>query len=276
MQRYGLVRQMVLFLVVVVISMPFLIPFGWLASTAFKASANIFAPSLDFIPRPPTLEQFRRVLREFHFFMYLRNTVIITLCAVTGAVLSSCPVAYAFSRLEWPDRKLVFGLLMMTLMLPPQVTMIPIFLLFRELGWIDTFLPLIVPFFLGNAFYIFLLRQFFMGLPSALIESARMDGATEPRILVTVVMPLARPAILTVVLFCGIANWNDFVGPLIYLSSEEKKTLALGLQTLVGRYASEWGMLMAASLLMALPVILIFLLAQKQFIQGITMSGMKA
>jgi ABC-type glycerol-3-phosphate transport system permease component len=264
MKRESIITKIIYLLLVVAVALPFLLPFAWLASTAFKPSAQIFSIAINFIPVPATLEHFRRVLDEFHFAIYLRNTVVITLGTVIGVIVSSCPVAYAFSMLDWPDRKLTFSLSMMTMMLPPQVTMIPVFLIFRQLGWIDTFLPLIVPFFLGNAFYIFLLRQFFLSFPMALIESARIDGAMEPRILVSIVMPLCKPALLTVVLFAGIGAWNDFFGPLIYLFTEEKKTLALALQSLVGEYASEWGMLVA-----------IFLAAQKYFIQGIALSGLK-
>jgi multiple sugar transport system permease protein len=160
-------------------------------------------------------------------------------------------------------------------MLPPQVTLIPTFLLYRQLGWIDTYAPLLVPCFLGNAFFIFLLRQFFSGFPKAIIESARIDGALEPVILARIVVPLCKPPLLTVMMFSGIGAWNDFVGPLIYLSSESRKTLALGLQSFMGQFSSEWGMLMAASLLMAAPVIVLFLVAQRQFVEGIAMTGMK-
>lgn len=257
-------------------ALPFLIPLFWIISTSFKPSPQIFSLSLNFIPSPFTLEHYCKVFEEFPFLLYFRNSVIVTLGTVVGALFSSCSVAYALSCMRWPDRTLVFGLLMATLFIPPQVTMIPAFLIFRYLGWVDTFLPLIVPFFLGNAFYVFLLRQFFLGLPSSLIEAARVDGATEPRILLTIAIPLCKPAILSVILFSGITAWNDFMGPLIYLSSEEKKTLAIGLQSLVGQYASEWGMLMAASFLMALPVLLFFVILQKYFIRGISMTGLKA
>ena len=268
-------NSILLNLLVVAASLPFLIPFAWLVSTAFKTKEEIFTLGVDLIPNPVTFEHFYRVLTEFPFFMYLGNTLIVTSGTVVGALCGSIPVAYSLSCLEWPDRKFVFTLLMMTMMLPAQVTLIPLFLLYKQLGWLDTFLPLIVPFFLGNAFFIFLLRQFFLSFPRSLIESARIDGASEPRILLAVIVPLCKPAILTVTLFAGIGAWNDFVGPLIFIASEEKKTLALGLQTLIGKYGGEWGMLMAAALMMAAPVITLFFFAQRQFIQGITLTGLK-
>jgi multiple sugar transport system permease protein len=267
--------RLTLLIVAFLAALPFLLPFLWLLATAFKPTAQIMSPRMALFPDPITFEHFRRVFEEFPFFIYLRNTVLVTLGTVLGTLFSSISVAYALSHLEWPDRKLTFSLLMVTMMLPPQVTMIPIFLIFRQLGWIDTFLPLIVPAFLGNAFFVFLLRQFFLGFPRALVEAARIDGASEPRILFSIILPLCRPAILTVILFSTMMAWNDFVSPLIYLSSESKKTLALGLQSLIGRYVNEWGMLMAASFVMALPMILLFFAAQKKFIQGIALSGMK-
>ncbi|MCX7018865.1 MAG: carbohydrate ABC transporter permease [Candidatus Sumerlaeota bacterium] len=262
-------------LAVFAVSLPFLVPLAWLISTAFKPDAKIFSFSLEILPRPATLDHFHRVLREFPFFTYMRNSVIVTALTVIAAVAGTCPVAYSCACLQWPDRRLVFSLLMLTMMLPAQVTMIPVFLIFRQLGWIDTFLPLIVPVFLGNAFFIFLLRQFFLGLPEVLIESARIDGASEPRILVCIVIPQCLPAVLTVALFAGMGAWNDFMGPLIYLMSEKNKTLALGLQSLMGQFSSEWGMLMAGALIMALPATIVFLVAQKYFIQGMSLSGIK-
>jgi len=258
------------------ISLPFLVPLAWLVATAFKPQAKIFTFSAEFLPHPATLEHFRRVLAEFPFASYTRNSLIVTAATMVAAVAGSCPVAYSCSKLHWPDRNVVFTSLLLTMMLPAQVTMIPVFLLFRQLGWIDTFLPLVVPALLGNAFFVFLLRQFFLGLPDVLIESARIDGASEPRILLSIVMPQCVPAILTVALFAGMGAWNDFVAPLIYLNSEKNKTLAVGLQSLVGQYSSEWGMLMAGALIMAAPVTALFLVTQKYFIQGMAMSGMKA
>jgi multiple sugar transport system permease protein len=198
------------------------------------------------------------------------------LFSTIGTLLSCSMAAYAFSRLRWPDRGFIFALLMATMMIPGQVTMIPVFIMFSHLNWVDTFLPLIVPAFFGNAFFIFLLRQFFLTIPEDLIEAARLDGASEWRVFWTIVMPLSKPALVTVLIFTVLRDWNDFMGPLIYLTSEDHRTLALGLAHLRGVQDTEWGLLMAASLLMILPALALFFAAQRFFIEGIALTGTKA
>jgi multiple sugar transport system permease protein len=260
---------------VAVLALPFVVPFVWLITTAFKTDVDIFRLSFSVLPQPITIANFARIMTEFPFLLYLRNTTIVAVGSVLGAVLGSMPVAYSLTQLEWPDRKYVFSLLLITMMLPAQVTMIPVFLIYRHLGWVNTFLPLLVPCFLGNAFFVFLLRQFLAGFPASLVESARIDGAGEPRIMTAILMPLCKPALITVILFAGMGAWNDFFTPLIYLADDNLKTLALGLQNLVGQHGSQWGMLMAGSVLMALPVVLLFCVAQRYFIEGIALSGVK-
>ncbi|MGV3722145.1 MAG: carbohydrate ABC transporter permease, partial [Actinomycetota bacterium] len=175
----------------------------------------------------------------------------------------------------WPGRDALFLILLATMMLPGQVTLIPVFAIFRALGWVDTIKPLVVPQFLGTAFYIFMLRQFFMTIPLELSDAARMDGCSEWDIYRRVILPLARPALATVGLFTFINAWNDFLGPLIYLNDDRKATLSLGLQQFVSQHGAEWSMLMAASTLMTLPIIVLFFFAQRTFIQGITLTGVK-
>ena len=195
---------------------------------------------------------------------------------IIGTLLSSSLVAYAFACLKWPGRNVVFIFVLATMMLPMQVTMIPLFVLFKQLGWLNTYKPLIVPsFFGGGAFNIFLLRQFFLGIPRDLLDAARIDGSSEFRIYWSVVLPLSRPALATVAILTFMLSWNDFLGPLIYLSDKLKSTLALGLAMFVGQHQTEWGVLMAASVLMMLPMVLIFFFFQKYFIKGFTMSGLK-
>ena len=209
------------------------------------------------------------------FFTQLKNTIIICLFAVFGTVLSSSLVAYGLSRINWKGRDTLFTIIISTMMLPGQVTMIPIFAIFVWLGWIDTFLPLIVPTFLGNAFFIFLLKQFFMTIPQELSEAARIDGCSEWQIYTRVIMPLTKPALATVGLFTFMNTWNDFMGPLIYLVDESKYTLSLGLSMFMGQYGSQYGMMMAISTLVTIPIVIMFFFTQKTFIQGITMSGIK-
>ena len=209
------------------------------------------------------------------FFQQLRNTVIIALCSVLGTILSCSLVAYGLSKIEWKGRNALFLILLSTMMLPGQVTMIPVFTIFVKLHWVNTFLPLIVPSFLGSAFFIFLLRQFFMGVPRELSEAARIDGCSEFGIYRRIIMPLSKPALATVGLFTFMGAWNDFLNPLIYLLDEQKYTLSLGLAMFTGQYGNEYGMLMAVSAVFTLPIILLFFFTQRTFIQGMTMSGIK-
>ena len=253
----------------------FFLPFYWLAITSLKSDAEVFAMPPVWVPKQLLWGNFERAVHYVPFFTYLKNTLFISVMSVVGSVLSCSLVAYSFSRIEWPGRNQLFLVLLATMMLPGQVTMIPVFAIFRWLGWVDTFKPLIVPHFLGSAFYIFMLRQFFMTIPLELSDAARMDGCTEWDTYRRVILPLSRPALATVGLFTFIAAWNDFGGPLLYLNDERKATLSLGLQQFVSQHGAEWSLLMAASTLMTLPIIVLFFFAQRTFIQGITMTGLK-
>lgn len=210
------------------------------------------------------------------FNTYLLNTVIITTSAIIGVLLSSTFVAYGFARFRFPFRDLLFLLMISTMMIPVQVTMIPTFILFKYLGWIDTFLPLIVPtFFGGGAFNIFLIRQFFMTIPYELDDAAKIDGCNYFQILYIILLPLVKPALITVAIFGFVYNWNDFLNPLIYLNSSSKYTLALGLQTFTTMYGSYYHLMMAASTIVLLPVLIVFFLGQRYFIEGVATSGLK-
>jgi multiple sugar transport system permease protein len=267
--------NLVLFCVVSILGLLFFLPFLWIILTSFKPESQIVRIPPEWIPAPFTLENFTRALVRFPLLVYTKNTLIVVVFSTLGVLLSSSLVAYSLSRLNWPDRNLLFYIVVATLMIPGPVIMIPVFTLFKNLGWVNTLYPLIVPAFFGNAFFIFLLRQFFMTLPQDLFDAARIDGAGELRCYATIALPLSKPALLTVIIFAGLGAWNDFMGPLIYLSSEEMKTLALGLQSLKAQYNTEWGLLMAASTLMTVPVIVAFFFAQRYFIEGITLTGLK-
>lgn len=222
------------------------------------------------------VENYREAWTAKPFTLYLFNTLFITLCCIVGQVLTASLVAFAFARLEWPGRNLLFFAMLATMMLPAEVTMIPSYLIFRGLGWIDTFLPLIAPAFLGGgAFSIFLFRQFFLTLPRELDEAARVDGCSSLRIYASILMPLCKPIIATIAVFSFVAHWNDFLTPLIYLNSSEKFTLALGLQFFRGAYETQMHLLMAASTVVLLPVIVVFFFAQKQFVRSIVLTGIK-
>jgi multiple sugar transport system permease protein len=248
----------------------FVAPFLWLISTSLKTNEQIVQSSPAWIPRPTTLQNYLNAFSTVPLLEYGKNTLIVTIFSVLGALCSNTLVAYGFSRIQWRSREFFFLVTLATLMLPFQVTMVPLFIMFSRLHWTNTFLPLIVPSFFGNAFYIFLLRQFFLGIPRELSEAAKIEGASELQILWHIILPLARPALFTVALFQFLFSWNDFLGPLIYLNDQSKFTLALGLanmQSAIG--LSDFGTIMAAAAVTVAPVILLFIFTQRYFIEGI-------
>ncbi|MFH1851763.1 MAG: carbohydrate ABC transporter permease [Candidatus Neomarinimicrobiota bacterium] len=264
------------YLALTILATVFILPFLWMISTSLKGYENIFSLPLKWIPDTIHWENYLNVFKAMPFMVYLKNSVFVTGLAIFGTVLSASLVAYAFAVLRWPGRDTLFIVVIATMMLPMQVTMIPLFVLFKEFGWLNTFKPLIVPaFFGGGAFNIFLLRQFFLSIPKDLFDAARIDGCSEFRIYWNIVLPLAKPALATVAVLSFMLYWNDFLGPLIYLSDQLRGTLALGVVMFVGQHKSEWALLMVATILMMLPIIIIFFLFQRYFIRGFMMSGIK-
>ena len=253
----------------------FLAPLLWMATSSVKPKADVYQYPPVLLPLPPRWSNYADLFAAWPVWTYLRNTLTITMPSVLGQVLSSSLVAYSFSRVRWPGRNVIFIVVLATLMLPFQVTMIPLYIIFRQFGWIGTFAPLIVPNFFASAFDIFLLRQFFLGIPGELTDAARIDGCGHLRIYWRIVLPLAKPALATVALFEFLNNWNDFLGPLIFLQDNSMYTLSLALQDFQSRYTPEPHLLMAASTLMVIPVIIIFFFTQRTFIQGITLTGLK-
>lgn len=259
----------------ITLSLVFATPFLWLLSTALKPDDQIFRFPPVWIPRPITFQNFGKGLTFIPFWLYLKNTLIYCSLSVLGTIISSSLVAYSLARIRWPGRSILFAIIVGVIIVPGQVTLIPQFLVFKQLGWIDTLRPLIVPHFFGVPFYIFLLRQFFLTIPLELGEAAKIDGASEFQIYWRVLMPLAKPVLATVGLFTFLNTWNDFLGPLVYLNSQENYTLSIGLAMFQGQYSSLWGPLMAVSTVMTVPVIVLFFFAQRTFIQGITLTGIK-
>lgn len=269
-------RKILHYFILVTLSIIFILPFLWMLSTSLKGYENIFSLPLKWIPETIHWENYVKVFQAMPFLVYLKNSVFVTGLAILGTVLSASVVAYAFAVLRWPGRDPLFIVVIATMMLPAQVTMIPLFVLFKEFGWLNTFKPLIIPaFFGGGAFNIFLLRQFFLTIPRDLFDAARIDGCSEFRIYWNIVLPLAKPALATVAVLSFMLYWNDFLGPLIYLSDKLKSTLALGVVMFVGQHQSEWALLMVSTILMMLPIIIIFFLFQRYFIRGFMMSGIK-
>lgn len=269
------INRIIAHICLIIASFFFIIPFIWLVSTSLKPLTQIFTFPPEWIPNPFLWSNYARAVDYIPFWTYLKNTAIITVVSTLGVIISCPLVAYSVAKLEWRGRGVLFFITLAVMMIPGQVTMIPLFLLFTKLGWVGTFLPLIVPQFFGVPFYIFLLRQFFLGLPDALREAARLDGASEFRIYLQIMFPLAKSAVLAVALFQFMGSWTDFIGPLLYLTNEPTYTVSLGLQQFQSQKGSEWGLLMAVSTLMTLPVIVLFFFLQKTFISGITFSGIK-
>ncbi|MBX6754655.1 MAG: carbohydrate ABC transporter permease [Thermorudis peleae] len=266
----------VIWLILMVGAFITLMPFLWLLRTSLMTPQQIFRYPPELIPNPVRWQNYPEALRAIPFWRYIANTLIITLTNVLAVLLTSSLCAYGFARLRFPGRDVLFMLLLSTLMLPFAVTLIPSYIMFRYLGWLNTWLPLIVPnFFGGSAFYIFLLRQFFRTIPLELSDAARIDGASEFRIFWQIILPLSRPALAVVAIFTFLDNWNDFLRPLVYLSDHEKFTIALGLAQFRGLYATQWHYLMAASAVMTLPVVLLFFLAQRYFVRGIVLTGLR-
>jgi len=269
------IRGIVIHILLIPAAVVFLMPFLWMLSTSLKPDSQLYAYPPIWIPNPLQWANYPKTVTFVPFFLYLRNTLIIALSSMVGVVVSSSLAAYSLARIHWPGRNILFLMTIATLMLPFQVTLIPVFLVFKNLGWVGDFRPLILPQFFGYAFYIFLLRQFFSGIPMELSEAARIDGANEWRTFWSVILPLAKPALATVAVFQFIRSWTDYLNPLIYLNDQNLYTLQLGLQQYSSQYGREWGLLMAAAVLISLPPIIIFFLTQRTFVQGVTLTGIK-
>jgi ABC-type glycerol-3-phosphate transport system permease component len=275
-------KRAVTYLFLILLSVLFVTPFLFALSSSLKKLDGVYAYPPSLLPNPPQWSNYGKAVTSLPFGQFLMNSVFITLMCVAGQLLSGSLVAYSFARLRWPGRDVMFLVLLSTMMLPGQVTMIPTFILWTHLrditgvDWVGTFKPLIVPSFLGGApIFIFLMRQFFKGVPVELEDAARIDGCSTLQIFWRIVLPLSRPVLTTVAVLSFIGHWHDFMGPLIYLDRVETYTLQLGLrmfQTVNGGFTHY---LMAASILVLLPVLVLFFVAQRQLVQGIALTGIK-
>jgi ABC-type glycerol-3-phosphate transport system permease component len=252
-----------------------LAPLAWLLSTSLKETGREFEYPPRWIPNPVVWSNYREALTGLPFHLFLRNTVVIEAATLAGTLLTASLVAFAFARLRYPGRDFWFIVLISTMMLPGVVTLVPHYVIFKTLGWIDTLLPLTVPaWFGGSPFYIFLIRQFFLTIPLELDEAARVDGASSLRIYAWILMPLSGPVLAAVAIFSFVSNWNAFLEPLIYLNSTNNFTLALGLRLFQTQYTGEWNLMMAAATTMIVPIIALFLVAQRYFTRGIVLTGL--
>ncbi len=258
----------------ILLGITFLMPLAWVASTSLKLSGQVFVTPIEWIPAVPQWSNYQEVFERLPFHLFIRNSFYVSFMGTLGSVLSSITVAFGLSRIRWPGRDLVFTMLLTTMMLPGVVTMIPVFITFKNIGWIGTFYPLWVPAWFGFAFYIFLMRQYMLTLPLELDEAAKIDGASNFRILWQVIAPLCGPAIATVTIFSFLQHYNAFMEPLIYISDNEMFTLPLGLLWFQGRFGNFWHLVMAASMITIIPVIVLFFFAQRYFVQGAQFAGL--
>lgn len=280
-QRYGEsrrrpVQQVLVHILLVAGAIAFLFPFVWMVLTSLKPLAETTRIPPTWLPSKWHWENYRDAVTVIPFWTYARNTLIVCVLSVMGTLISSTLVAYGFARISWRGRDIVFIAVLATMVIPFPILMAPLFVVFSKMHLVGTLTPLWLPAFGASAFNIFLLRQFFMGIPNDLIEAARMDGLSELGILVRIVVPLSKPALLVVALFQFIFSWNDFLGPLVYLTRQETYTLSLGLQFFQSQHGgTQWHHLMAASTLIILPVVVLYFFAQRYFVEGISLTGLK-
>lgn len=270
----GRIGHIFLHVVMILLGITFLMPLAWVVSTSLKLPGQVFITPIQWIPTDPKWSNYAEVFQRLPFHLFIRNSFYVSIMGTLGIVFSSLTVAFGLSRLRWPGRNIVFTVLLGTMMLPSIVTMIPVFIIFKEIGWIGTFYPLWVPSWLGGAFYIFLMRQYMMTLPIELDEAAKIDGASNFRVLWQVIAPLCGPAIATITIFAFLQHYNAFMEPLIYISDNEMFTLPLGLLWFKGRFGNFWHLVMAASMITILPVIVLFFAAQRYFVEGAQFSGL--
>ena len=269
-------NHMLVFLILVVLAILMVgVPIGWMLLTALKERNQIFAWPPVYWPNPVRWENFSEVMTAIPFLRYAGNSLQIALFNIIGRLLSCTLVAYSFARLRFPGRNLLFMVLLSTLMIPGQVTLLPQFVLFNWLGWVGSYLPLIVPSFFGNAFFIFLMRQYIMTIPRDLDEAARIDGASTWGVFRRIILPLCIPPMMVIAVLTFLWTWNEFLDPLIYISDYDDYTIQLGLNMLKGRYNIQWNLIMAGSLIGVVPPLTLYALSQKHLIGGIASVGIK-
>jgi multiple sugar transport system permease protein len=262
--------------VLIVLAAMFALPLVWMVGTSFKTAQQALQLPVAWWPHPFLWRNYPDLFAALPYFRFFLNTFLYAGITIVGVCVSSSLVAYGFSRLRWPGRDAVFYVMLMTLILPFVCTLIPLFVMYKRFGWIGTYLPLEVPTFFGSSvFSTFLLRQFFMTIPQSLSEAARIDGASEFYIYRRIILPLAKPALAAVILFQFVYCWNDYLGPLVYISDQNSYPLSLGLALILGDYTTNWAWVMAGATAATAPIVILFFLTQRTFIQGITVTGVK-
>jgi ABC-type glycerol-3-phosphate transport system permease component len=267
-------RAVLVYGVLVLLSLIFTLPLLWMVTTSLKEQGQVFQVPPIWIPDPVRWDNYPEATRRAPLWLWLHNTATITVLATVGNVVTASMVGFGFARLRFPGRDVLFVLLLSTMMLPPVVTLVPKFIMFRGIGWNDTFYPLIVPAFFGtSAFNIFLVRQYYLTIPLDLDEAARIDGASNWKVWWDILVPLSMPVLVAVAIFSFVQHWNEFLDALVFLHSEQMKTLSLGLRAFINPNDASWHITMAASMWLIVPMIVIFFIGQRHFIQGAAMSG---
>ena len=264
------------FILIALLVIIYISPFCVMFFTSFKTNSDAFTIPVKLLPREWVAENYPAAMATIPYFRYMGNTIFITVLSVMGQLIVTPMVAYSLSKINWKGSKIISGLLMATMMIPITVTMVPLYRIYSKLGLTNTYVPLILPTFLGKAFYIIITRQFFMGVPNSLIEAAKIDGANELQRYVRIALPLTKPVLTTVGIYAFLDAWSDYLMPMIFISKPDKYTLSLGLQQFMSEYSVDWARLMAAAMIFVLPVIILFAVFQKNFVRGVATSGLKA
>ena len=267
------VGKVILFIILLLGALIILFPIAWMISTSLKSLPEVAKYPPTLLPEQPMWENFIIAWNKAPFTQYTINTLIIVFFSIIGAVLSNSFVAYGFAKIDFRGKKFLFKIVLATMMIPGFITLVPQYVIYSKIGWVDTYLPLIVPIFCANAFHIFMMRQFYRTIPNELIEAAKVDGAGHFYIWGKLIMPLVKPVLATVALIAFKGAWGDFQGPLLYLSDRNKYTLQLGLQVFKGEGYTEWNYLMAISFLSMIPILILFFCFQNYFIEGMNVGG---
>lgn len=269
------IKRTIPYIIISIVAIVFVMPLLWMINTSLKSSAEVFSTTSGFFPRVPQWDNYVKVFQRMRIGLYLKNTLITSVLPTIGQLISAPMTAYAISLINWKGKKILFPIILLTMMIPVQVTQVTLFGIWSKLNMVNTFTPLILPAFFGGAYNIFLLRQFMTGLPKSLIEAAKIDGASQTRILYQIIYPLCKPVLITIGLMTFMGAWNDLMTPLIYLFDSDKLTLAVALQRFLTDANKQWELLMAASTIFTAPIIVLFFFGQRYFIEGIVTSGLK-
>ncbi|MFV0502381.1 MAG: carbohydrate ABC transporter permease [Lachnospirales bacterium] len=269
------IQSILRYLLVLTVCAIFLLPFIIMVTTSLKTNGDAFSLPVRLLPREFIWKNYPEALEQIPYIRYMLNTIYITAFSIMGQLFATPSVAYSLGKIKWKGSKYISALIMSTMMIPYTVTMIPLYKLWTTLGLANTYFPLIAPTFFGSAFYIIIMRQFFTSLPDSLFEAAEIDGANEVRRYILIALPLSKPALTTVGIYAFITAWSDYLAPLIYINKKEKLTLSLGLQGFLSQYSVDWTHLMAATTMFVFPVVIFFLIFQRNFVEGVASSGIK-